>query len=55
MEKVTGYRLTDGRVIEDFDEATKAQKELNFNAAIEKLSIVNTMAIMTPSWLRLIL
>ena len=30
MEKITGYKLTDGRIIESKEEAEKLEKELTF-------------------------
>lgn len=34
MEEITGYKLSDGRIIENKEEAIKLQKELDFKKEI---------------------
>lgn len=34
MEEIKGFKLSDGRIIENKDEAIKLQKEINFKKAI---------------------
>ena len=34
MKEIVGFKLTDGRIVEDKDEAIKLQKEIDFKCAI---------------------
>jgi hypothetical protein len=34
MEKIKGFKITDGRIIENKDEAIKLQKEIDFKNAV---------------------
>ena len=45
MRKATGWKLTDGSFIEDFDEARREQEELNFLSEIKELAVEYTCSV----------